>query len=91
MITRAKRDNYINSLRLNDTQKNKFRRTNLNTNTIKKVVNAVRGSRERNVQINGILNALLRQNRRPLNSLLNEYNKRPLAARGATPVNNLKG
>ena len=82
MITRAKRDNYINSLRLNDTQKNKFRRTNLNTNTIKKVVNAVRGSRERNVQINGILNALLRQNRRPLNSLLNEYNKRPLAARG---------
>jgi len=91
MITRAKRDNYINSLRLNDTQKNKFRRTNLNTNTIKKVVNAVRGSRERNVQINGILNALLRQNRRPLNSLLNEYNKRPLAARGATPVNNLQG
>jgi hypothetical protein len=83
MITRATRDNYINSLRLNDTQKNKFRRTNLNTNTIKKVVNAVRGSRERNVQINGILNALLRQNRRPLNSLLNEYNKRPLAARGA--------
>ena len=82
MITRAKRDNYINSLRLNDTQKNKFRRTNLNTNTIKKVVNAVRGSRERNVQINGILNALLRQNRGPLNSLLNEYNKRPLAARG---------
>ena len=91
MITRAKRDNYINSLRLNDTQKNKFRRTNLNTNTIKKVVNAVRGSRERNVQINGILNALLRQNRGPLNSLLNEYNKRPLAARGATPVNNLQG
>ncbi len=91
MITRAKRDNYINSLRLNDTQKNKFRRTNLNTNTIKKVVNAVRGSRERNVQINGILNALLRQNRGPINSLLNEYNKRPLAARGATPVNNLQG
>ena len=82
MITRAERNNYINSLRLNDTQKNKFRRTNLNTNTIKKVVNAVRGSRERNVQINGILNALLRQNRGPLNSLLNEYNKRPLAARG---------
>jgi hypothetical protein len=82
MITRAERIKYINSLRLNDTQKNKFRRTNLNTNTIKKVVNAVRGSRERNVQINGILNALLRQNRGPLNSLLNEYNKRPLAARG---------
>jgi len=82
MITRAERIKYINSLRLNDTQKNKFRRTNLNTNTIKKVVNAVRGSRERNVQINGILNALLRQNRGPLNSLLNEYKKRPLAARG---------
>jgi hypothetical protein len=91
MITRAGRNNYINSLRLNDTQKNKFRRTNLNTNTIKKVVNAVRGSRERNVQINGILNALLRQNRGPLNSLLNEYNKRPPAARGATSVNNLQG
>lgn len=91
MITRAGRNNYINSLRLNDTQKNKFRRTNLNTNTIKKVVNAVRGSRERNVQINGILNALLRQNRGPLNSLLNEYNKRPPAARGATPVNNRQG
>jgi hypothetical protein len=91
MITRAERNNYINSLRLNDTQKNKFRRTNLNTNTIKKVVNAVRGSRERNVQINGILNALLRQNRGPLNSLLNEYKKRLLAARGATPVNNRQG
>ena len=91
MITRAGRNNYINSLRLNDTQKNKFRRTNLNTNTIKKVVNAVRGSRERNVQINGILNALLRQNRGPLNSLLNEYNKRHPAARGATSVNNLQG
>ena len=91
MITRRERINYINNLRLNDTQKNKFRRTNLNTNTIKKVVNAVRGSRERNVQINGILNALLRQNRGPLNSLLNEYNKRLLAARGATPVNTPQG
>ena len=91
MITRRERINYINNLRLNDTQKNKFRLTNLNTNTIKKVVNAVRGSRERNVQINGILNALLRQNRGPLNSLLNEYNKRLLAARGATPVNTPQG
>lgn len=76
MTTRAQRDSYINSLTLSDTQKNKFRRSTLNRNTIQKVVNALKGRGERNVRINGILNALSSGNRGPLNTLLRQYNNR---------------
>jgi len=76
MTTRAQRDSYINGLTLSDAQKNKFRRSTLNRNTIQKVVNALKGRGERNVRINGILNALSSGNRGPLNTLLRQYNNR---------------
>ena len=76
MTTRAQRDSYINGLTLSDAQKNKFRRSTLNRNTIQKVVNALKGRGERNVRINGILNALSSGNRVPLNTLLRQYNNR---------------
>ena len=77
MTTRAQRGSYINSLRLlTENQKNKFKRSNLNKNTIQKVVNALKGRGDRNVRINGILNALLSGNRIPLNSLLREASTR---------------
>ena len=76
MTTRAQRDSYINSLTLSDTQKSKFRMSNLNRITIQKVVNALKGRGERNVRINGILNALSSGNRGPLNTLLRQYNNR---------------
>jgi hypothetical protein len=85
MTTRSEREKYINNLILTENQKNKFKRTNLNVNTIQKVVIALRGRRERNVRINGILNALLSENRRPLNNLLNQYNTRQRA--NTTPNN----
>ena len=77
MTTRTQRESYINSLiLLTENQKNKFKRSNLNNNTIQKVVNALKGRGDRNVRINGILNALLSGNRRPLNSLLREASTR---------------
>jgi hypothetical protein len=76
MTTRAQRDSYINGLTLSDAQKNKFRRSTLNRNTIQKVVNALKGRGERNVRINGILNALSSGIRGPLNTLLRQYNNR---------------
>ena len=76
MTTRAQRDSYINGLTLSDAQKNKFRRSTLNQITIQKVVNALKGRGERNVRINGILNALSSGNRGPLNTLLRQYNNR---------------
>ena len=80
MTTRAQRESYINSLRLTENQKNRFKGTNLNKNTIQKVVNALSGKSERNARINGILRALLNdKNRRPLNSLLRQSNTRVVA------------
>jgi hypothetical protein len=76
MTTRAQRDSYINGLTLSDAQKIKFRRSTLNRITIQKVVNALKGRGERNVRINGILNALSSGNRGPLNNLLRQYNAR---------------
>src|SRR6056300_1698837 len=85
MTTRSDREKYINSLRLTENQKNKFKRTNLNVNTIQKVVNALSGRGDRNVRINGILNAYLSENRRPLKSLLREASTRQRA--NTTPNN----
>lgn len=78
MTTRAQRESYINNLRLTENQKNKFRRSNLNLNTIQKVVNALQGRTERNTRINGILNALSQRpsNRGPLENLLRQYSAR---------------
>jgi hypothetical protein len=85
VLPRGQREKYINNLRLTENQKNKFKGTNLNVNTIQKVVNALSRRRERNVRINGILNALLSGNRRPLNSLLSEASTRQRA--NTTPNN----
>jgi hypothetical protein len=85
VLPRGQREKYINNLRLTENQKNKFKRTKLNVNTIQNVVNALSRRRERNVRINGILNALLSGNRRPLNSLLSEASTRQRAS--TTPNN----
>ena len=89
MTTRVKRASYINNLTLSDSQKTKFRRSSLNLNTIQKVVNALKGIRgDRNVRINGILNALSNGNRGPLNNLLSEANTRRVARNQSTPTPN---
>ena len=85
MTTRLQRDSYINGLTLSDAQKIKFRRSTLNRNTIQKVVNALKRRGDRNVRINGILNALLSGNRGPLNKLLREANTRLVARNQNTP------
>ena len=87
MTTRAQRVNYINSLRLTENQKSRFKRTNMNKNTIQKVVNALSGKSERNARINGILRALLNdRNRGPLNSLLRQSNNSVVARNQNTPT-----
>ena len=87
MTTRAQRESYINSLRLTENQKSRFKRTNMNKNTIQKVVNALSGKSERNARINGILRALLNdKNRGPLNSLLRQSNNSVVARNQNTPT-----
>jgi len=87
MTTRAQRETYINSLRLTENQKSRFKRTNLNKNTIQKVVNTLSGKSERNARINGILRALLNdKNRGPLNSLLRQSNNSVVARNQNTPT-----
>ena len=88
VLPRGQREAYIRSLTLTNNQKRGFINSGLNRNTIQKVVNALRGTAERNTRINGILNALSKRpsNRGPLNSLLREYNARQRAK--TTPNNN---
>ena len=78
VLPRGQRESYIQSLTLSNNQKRGFINSGLNRNTIQKVVNAVKGTTERNTRINGILNALSQRpsNRGPLNNLLRQYNNR---------------
>jgi hypothetical protein len=88
--TRAEKQNYVNTLRLTDSQKIGFVNSGLNRNTIQKVLNSLKGTNERNTRINGILNALSQKppNRGPLNSLLRQYNNRLAARARPVPQNN---
>jgi len=90
--TRAEKQNYVNTLRLTDSQKIGFVNSGLNRNTIQKVLNSLKGTNERNTRINGILNALSQKppNRGPLNSLLRQYNNRLAARTRPVPQNNQK-
>ena len=88
MTTRAQRESYINTLILTDNQKNKFKNSNLNVNTIQNVVNALRGKGDRNVRINGILNSLSNGNRGPLNTLLRQNTQSARKQNTPTPTQN---
>ena len=88
MTTRAQRESYINTLILTDNQKNKFKNSNLNVNTIQNVVNALRGKGDRNVRINGILNSLSNGNRGPLNTLLRQNTQSARKQNTPTPNQN---
>jgi hypothetical protein len=88
VLPRGQREAYIRRLTLSNNQKNRFIKSGLNMNTIQKVVNALRGSRERSTRINGILNALSQRpsNRGPLENLLRQYSARQSTT--TTPNNN---
>src|SRR6056300_188871 len=56
MTTRQQRVDFINSLGLTTNQRMKIMNTNMNINTIRKLLNKVRGKQNRNVLLNGLIN-----------------------------------
>ena len=56
MTTRQQRIDFINSLGLTTNQRMKIMNTNMNINTIRKLLNKVRGKQNRNVLLNGLIN-----------------------------------
>jgi len=56
MTTRQQRIDFINSLGLTTNQRMKIMNTNMNINTIRKLLNKVRGKQNRNVLLNGFIN-----------------------------------
>src|SRR6056300_1059591 len=56
MTTRQQRSDFIESLRLTNNQRTKMMSTDMNINTIRKLLNKVSGKQNRNVLLSGLIN-----------------------------------
>jgi len=82
MTTRQQRSDFVNNLQLTTNQRSEIISTNMNVNTIKKLLNKVKGKQNRNVLLNGLINRY-KSNKNDFYKLVNTPQK--VATPQATP------